>query len=170
VPCRKASRNTGRKAGRQAGRKAGRRAGMQADRQTEVQQDRCAKIHTNRKQEVLTNTDIHRQTEIQTDSAKYRTARRQTDRCTDRQMFPHTSYSTKDRHIHRQTDRTDRQGKTDKQIGGQPIYECCVKNQVKIRKIEKDDGTYPCKYQTVNSVPTKKGYFRLMKKKIMILF
>jgi hypothetical protein len=53
-------------------------------------------IQTNRKKDVLTYTDIHKQTERQTDGAKYRKARRETDRCADRQYK-------------RQTDRADRQ-------------------------------------------------------------
>jgi hypothetical protein len=56
---------------------------------------------------------IHRQTERQTDSAKYRTVRRQRDRRSDRQMFPHTYLQ-----YIRQTGRTHRQERpTGQQIG-----------------------------------------------------
>jgi hypothetical protein len=87
-----AGRQEGRQVGRRAGRQAGRKmkAGIQAERQesrnaTDRQRYRKTDvqiyIQTNITKDVLTYTEIHRQTEIQTDSAKVQDGRQ-----TKRQM------------------------------------------------------------------------------------
>jgi len=71
------------KAGGQESRKGCRRAEIKVDRQTEVQKDRCTNIHTDNQKK--RRTDIHRQTDRQTDSAKVlEQAEKQTDVQKDR--------------------------------------------------------------------------------------
>ncbi len=79
---RKASRKAGRKVGRQAGRKAERQECRQKDRQRYSKTDVQIHIQTNRHKDVLTYTDMHRQKERQTDSAKVQDGRK-----TNKQMY-----------------------------------------------------------------------------------
>jgi cyanophycinase-like exopeptidase len=84
--------------------------------------------------EIMTyrHTQTNRQTDSQSDSAKVLIqAEKRTDVQKDQYMV-HTNST-----VHK----TDIQ-----QTDSQTVYECCVKNQVKISNIKKVCDTYPCKY------------------------
>jgi hypothetical protein len=104
----------GRKASRKADRKAGRKAGGQECRQTDRQTGHGAArqmfIDTYRQTEIKAYWHTQTCTDEQKDRQtvhKYRTAGRQKNRCTDRQMFPHTYTVLKQ--TYRKTDKKGKQ-------------------------------------------------------------
>ncbi len=77
---------------------------MQVDRETEVQKDRCTNIHTDKWKK--RRTDIHRQTDRQTDSSKVLVqAGKQTG--TERPIFTHMVHTNST--VHKTDTQTDRQ-------------------------------------------------------------